>query len=369
MADQAKGAEAEEQGEGGLAALRKITLVAVAIAALVFLYYVIADRTTPFAGDARVQAFVLRVAPEVTGQVSTVPVTDNQIVEAGDVLFEIDPTPFKAAVEQAEARLAQAGQDIGASTASVDAAQAKVDEARAAEANVRAQSARVLDLVKRGVYAKAREDGALAAIDEARAAVERAEADLRQAREALGSEGSDNPQLRDAVAALEKARFDLSRTRVVAPSRGVVTNLQLALGQTVVAGQPAMTFISGDDVWLLASMRENSLGVLAAGQTAEVVLDIFPGRVFQAEITSIGWGIGGAKVDPVTGLPQTTDEAGWLVDTQRFPVNLVFDKEDRPQGARYGSRAAVIVYAANNPIMDAIAWARIRLIAILTYVS
>lgn len=355
--------------KSGLAGLRRITLIAILIALAIFIYYVIADRTTPFAGDARVQAFVLRVTPEVTGQVQFVGVIDNEVVDEGAVLFRIDPIPFEASVAQAEAQLGQVGQTLGASTASVEVEQAKLDEARAAEANVRAQSNRVLELVKRGVYPRAREDDALAAIDEARAVVESAEADLRRAQEELGPEGQDNPQIQDALAALERARFDLSRTTVSAPSAGAVTNLQLAEGQTVVAGHAAMTFISRDDVWLLAAMRENSLGVLEPGQTAEVVLDALPGRVFEATVRSIGWGIAGGSVDPSTGLPKTSDDSGWLTDPQRFPVHLVFDVERPPVGARYGSKAAVIVYAGGNPIMGAIAWLRIRLIALLTYVS
>src|SRR4051794_9280266 len=169
-----------------LAGLRRITLFAIALAVLVFAYYVVADRTTPFASNARVQAFVVRMAPEVAGQVLNVDVVDNSRVARGDTLFRLDPTPFKIAVEQAQAKLAQVGQSIGASTAAVDSAQAMLDEARAAEANVRAQTARTFELVKRGVYASAREDEATAALDEASARVVRAEADLSQAREQLG---------------------------------------------------------------------------------------------------------------------------------------------------------------------------------------
>lgn len=362
--------ESDDSGGGGaLAGLRRLTWIAISLAVVLFAYFVIADRTTPFSGDATVQAFVLRVAPEVSGQVSRVAVADNQVVEAGDVLFEIDGTPYEIAERQAQARLDGAGQSVGASTASVDVAQARLEEARAAEANVRAQSARVLELVKKGIYAKAREDEAVAAIDSARAAVESAEADLQRAREELGPEGGDNPEIRDALSSLEKARYDLSRTQIIAPSRGVVTNLQLATGQTVNVGQQVMTFISAEDVWLLGSLRENSLGVLEAGQRAEVVLDTLPGQVYSASVQSIGWGVGGGNVDPATGLPKSTSEDGWLTDPQRFPVQFVFDSERLPRGARYGSRAAVIVYSGGSSIMDAIAWARIRLIAWLTYVS
>jgi multidrug resistance efflux pump len=364
-----KGDAASSKRSGDLTGLRRITLVAVAIAVIVFLYYVIADRTTPFAGDARVQAFVLRIAPELNGRVASVGVTDNFAVEQGAELFRIDETPFEIAVDQAQARLEQAGQSLGASTASVELAHARLDEARAAAANVRAQSERVLELVRRGVYAKAREDDAVAAIDSAQAAVESAEADLRRAQEELGPEGQENPQIQDALASLEKARYDLSRTSIVAPARGVVTNLQLATGQVVGAGQQVMTFISAEDIWLLASLRENSLNVVAPGQEAEVVLDTLPGQVFPAEIRSVGWGVGGGQVDPQTGLPKSSDESGWLTDPQRFPVQLVFNSERLPKGARYGSRAAVIIYASDNSIMNALAWLRIRLIAVMTYVS
>jgi multidrug resistance efflux pump len=353
----------------GLARLRRITLWAIGIALAVFAYFVAADRTTPFAGDARVQAFVLRVTPELSGRVEEVAVSDNQVVEAGGLLFRIDPAPFRIAVEQAEARLARAGQAVGASTAGIRVAQARLEEARAAEANVRAQSARILDLVRRGVYAEAKADEARAAIDRARAGVESAEADLRRALEELGPAGEDNPQIREATAALERARLDLSRTTLRAPSRGVVTNLQLAVGQVVSPGQTAMTFISGEEVWLLAPMRENSLGALAPGQKAEVVLDIRPGEVFEARVSTLGWGLAGERIDPATGLPRSGGEAGWLLDPQRFPVQLIFEGDAPPPGARYGSRAAVIVYSGDSAVMNAIAWARIRMIALLTYVS
>ena len=216
---------------------------------------------------------------------------------------------------------------------------------------------------------RAREDDAIAAIDAAEAKVDSAQADLKRAQEELGPDGQDNPQIQDALSALDSARYDLSRTSITAPSRGVVTNLQLADGQTVVAGQPVMTFISAEDIWLLASLRENSLGVLVPGQEAEVVLDTLPGRIFKAHVTSIGWGVGNSNVDQETGLPKTTNESGWLTDPQRFPVQLAFDQARLPEGARYGSRAAVIIYAGDSAIMDAIAWLRIRIIAILTYVS
>lgn len=363
------GGTAATEAARDLTGLRRITLFAIVFVVIVFAYYVVADRTTPFSSDGRVQAFVVRMAPEVAGQVLNVDVVDNSRVARGDTLFRLDPTPFAIAVAEAQAKLAQVGQTIGASTAAVDVAQAALDEARATEVNVRAQAARVFELVKRGVYAVSRQDQATAELDEARARVVRSEADVARAREQLGPAGENNPQIQEAVAALDKARFDLSKTTVIAPSDGVVTNLQLAGGQVVTAGQPAMTFIGVTDVWLLAPIRENSIGVLAPGQRAEVVLDILPGRVFEATVSSIGWGIASGSVDPATGLPKPSTETGWLTNPEQFPIQLAFDSQNLPRGVRYGSKAVVMVYAGDNALMDAIGRLRMRLIAVLTYVS
>lgn len=349
--------------------MRRLTLGAVSLAVLIFVYFVLADRYTPFAADARIQAYVLNVAPEVSGRVSAVAVTDNEIVEPGGLLFRIEQTTYELAVEKAQARLDQVGQDIGASTASVDAAQARVHEAKAVFANVEAQSARDLELVKKGILAKARADDANAALAQAKAGVDSAMADLRRAQEELGPGGAEDPKVRDALADLERARFDLSRTEVRAPSRGVVTNLQLAGGQTVNAGQAAMTFISGDDVWLLANMRENSIEPLEAGQSVDIVFDALPGRVFAGAVQSIGWGVADNGRATNTGLATTGAEEGWLGDSQRFPVRIVIEDRPLPAGPRYGSRAAVLVYAGGNPIMNAVGWLRMRVIALLTYVS
>ena len=122
------------------------------------------------------------------------------------------------------------GQTIGASTAAVDVAQARVVESKAVRDNVQDQATRAMELVKRGVYAQAKHDEAKAALDQANASVVAAEADLARAQEELGPAGKDNPQLKEALAALEKAQLDLLRTTVSAPAEGVVTNLQLSVG-------------------------------------------------------------------------------------------------------------------------------------------
>jgi multidrug resistance efflux pump len=351
--------------------LRRWTLVILFLCVLLFGWTLIADRLTPYTSDASVRTFVVRMVPEVSGKVVEVGVSDNQTVRTGDLLYRIDPTPFRIAVERAEAKLAAAGQAVGASTAAVDEAQAQLVQELAQRDNVREQAARVFELVRVGVYAASKGDQARSELGTAEAQVQRAQASLEQARQALGPQGADNPQIRDALAALEQARLDLARTTLRAPGDGVVSNLQLNIGQYAAAGQPALTFLDARLVWLQAFVRENSLEYISPGTRAEVVLDVLPGRVLPARVESLGWGVGEGDVDPTTGLPKTHQgTGGWLAPAQRFPVQLAFETAGGPPpGVRYNARASVILYTGDHPVFDALAWLWIRLISILTYVS
>jgi multidrug resistance efflux pump len=168
---------------------------------------------------------------------------------------------------------------------------------------------------------------------------------------------------------VEKAKLDLVRTTVVAPSDGVVTNLQLALGQFTGVGQAVLTFIDARDVWFSANFRENSLEAIKSDAPAEIVLDVFPGWVFDGKVESVGWGVAQGAIDPATGLPKVSAPVGITRTAQRFPVRINLEQKDYLPGMRLGSQANIIVYATGNPITNAIGALWIRLIAVLTYVS
>jgi multidrug resistance efflux pump len=197
--------------------VRRWTLIVLGLIVILFLYSIIADRLTPYTSQATVQAFVVRMAPEVAGRVIEVNVIDNQKAKAGDVLFRIDPQPFAIALEQADAKLAGVGQAIGASTAAVSSAQERLVTAQAKRDNTREQVARVLELVEKGIYPQARKDQATAQIQSAEAGVREAEAELERAKQELGPQGTDNPQFREALASVEKAKLDLLRTTISPP--------------------------------------------------------------------------------------------------------------------------------------------------------
>ena len=350
--------------------VRRWTLIVLAAIVALYLYSIIADRMTPYTSQATVQAFIVRMAPEVSGRVQDVSVADNQRVKAGDVLFRIDAQPYEIALKQADARLAGVGQTIGANTAAVATAQERLVEAEAKREHVVEQSNRTLELVKKGVYSEARKDLVVKEIDVAEASVGEAASELERARQELGPQGNENPQFREALAAVEQAKLNLVRTTVVAPSDGVITNLQLADGEFVDVGHAALTFIDTADAWVNANFRENSLEHVKTGTPAELVLDTLPGRIFDAKVGSIGWGVSQGSIDPETGLPKINEPMGLVRTPQRFTVKIEPNREDYvPGSVRYGSQANVIVYASDNALVNAIGRLWIRLVAILTYVS
>lgn len=347
---------------------RRLAIALFALAAILFVYHLFADRLTPYSPYGYIRAYLVAIAPQVSGRVIAVDATDNARVEEGATLFRIDPTDYEIAVAAAEAQLDQAGQSIGANTAGVSAAQAALSEARANRENVREQSARVLDLVAQGVYAQARADSATADLESAEARVRQAEANLRQAQEALGPEGEDNPLLQSALAQLDKAQLDLLRTTVTAPSNGAITGLQLAPGETAQAGKPVLGFIDLGDVWIVSYMTENNLGLLEPGDPVEIAFDVRPGEIHRGRIVSLGLGV---QVDDVTAggtLPSGTPGRSVTTNDLRFPVRIALEG-DYPRGLRFGARASVIAFPEEGGLMSALGKLRIRLASLWNYVD
>ncbi|MGR5118127.1 HlyD family secretion protein [Vibrio astriarenae] len=346
---------------------RKLSTIIITVIIVIWLYSLWADRVTPMTGIARVHSYIVRVAPEVSGNITAVNAVNNQTVEAGDTLFEIDDRNYQVSVRSAEANLAIAGQNIGASTAAVEVAQAKVTDALAARDNARDQAARVSELAGRGVLSQSDLDNAIEAKDRAQASLNAAEASLVQAKQALGPQGDENPQILAALATLEQAQLNLQKTKVLAPSYGVVTNLQLAVGQRATAGSPVLTFIDPRGVWVTAQLRENSLEHIKVGQTVKMVLDALPGRVLTGKVESIGWGTGGSNsIDQETGFLNAESSS---LSAQRYPVNIVFDHDDVPHNIRFGSQATVAVMTEQSGLGEWLAMLWMRILSVWTYVS
>jgi multidrug resistance efflux pump len=338
------------------------------LCAALFVWYVAADRFTPYSDQARVDGFVVPMVPEVSGPVIDVAVEINQPVEAGELLLKIDPREYQLAVEAAEADLERAGQNIGTGTADIAAAESRLADAKAQLANERVQVGRRLTLEKLGVASKTEADRARAQLSRAEARLGTAEADLRKAVESLGEVGRDNTGVRSAMAALEKARDDLTATSIYAPSSGGITNVDIGVGQYATAGQPIMTFISAADAWVVTHLRENSLANIEPGDKAEILLDVAPGRIFAGTVASIGYGVETDSRNQLGALPTVSGQTGWLRDPQRFPVIVRFADERSRGLRRVGGQADVVIYTGNNYLLNPLAWLWIRFVGLLSYV-
>lgn len=348
--------------------VRKITRYVLIVVAVLFIWYVISDRIAPWTDQARVQAYVIPIVPQVSGRVVKVNVVKDQVVEPGDVLLKINPSDYELAVQAAEAALEIAGQEIGAGTASVTTAQAKLVEAITNLEHMKTQSARVYELEKKQIMSRAEGDAARAVVKQAESQVDSARAELEKAKQALGEEGEGNPRIRAAIADLKKTQLDLSRATILAPSKGGITNLQVEEGYHASTGVPLMTFIEFDNVWIQANMRENNIANINQGDPVDIVLDVAPGKVFKGRVSSVGFAVDSASTGEVGGLASVESKSGWLRDAQRFPVIITFEDDSASGLRRLGGQADVLVYTSNNWIINPLGWLYIRLLSWFSYV-
>ena len=348
--------------------VKKITRISLIVIAIIFVWYVAADRLAPWTDQARVQAYVVPIVSQVAGRVIEVNVGKDQEVQQGDVLLKIDPSDYQLAVDNAETNLEIAGQDIGASTASVSTAQAKVVEAQANVEHLKAQGKRVFELEEQQIYSRARGDQARSAIIKADAQLDSARAELEKAKQTLGAAGSENPKIRSAIAQLKKAQIDLSRTIILAPSHGGITNLKIDEGHFASVGAPLMTFIEVDNVWIKASLRENSIANIIVGTPVDFILDSAPGRIFHGKVSSLGFAVSHEKGGAIGDLETIENSAGWLRDAQRFPVYISFDTETTKGLLRLGGQADVQFYSTDNFLVNSLGWIWIRLLSWLSFI-
>lgn len=348
--------------------VKKITRIALIVIAIMFIWYVFADRLAPWTDQARVQAYVVPVVSQVAGRVIDVNVDKDQAVKQGDVLLKIDPEDYQLAVDNAETELELVGQDIGTDTAAVVTAQSKVVQAQTNVDHIKAQSARVYELEKKGIYSKSRGDTARANEINSRAKLAGAKSELEKAKQALGVKGEDNPKVRSAIAKLKKAQIDLSRTVIVAPSQGGITNLKIDVGHFASAGAPLMTFVETENVWIKANLRENSIANVTVGTPVDFILDSAPGKVFQGSVSSKGFAVSHEKGGEIGGLETIESKAGWLRDAQRFPVYVTFEVESTKGLLRLGGQADVQFYSTDNGLINGLGWVWIRVLSWFSYV-
>lgn len=287
--------------------------------------------------NAYVKADKLSIATDVSGFVAELAVKENQKVAEGQVLFRLDDEPYRIALAGARAQLGTVRNEIATLQATYRQNLAQIEQAKTDIAFFEAQFKRQQDLLKRGVSTQAAFDQALRDIESARERVVVAQRQAEATRAQLGGDAEEkaenNPRFQQARAQVDKAERDLRRTEVRAPMTGVVTNVdRLPIGAYLAAAQPAFSLVATDHVWVEANPKETDLTYLKTGDPAEVTVDAYPGRSWQASV---------ASVSPATGaefsvLPAQNASGNWVKVVQRVPVRLRVELPENAPALRAG---------------------------------
>ncbi|WP_371185483.1 HlyD family secretion protein [Thalassotalea maritima] len=369
MSDTETNTEQPSQDTSHIKQARSFTLILLLVILLLWGYTLWADRVTPMTDQVRVNGQVIRISPEVSGPISEIHVLDNSLVNVGDTLISINPAPFELAVKTARFELQKAGQSFMADTAAINVAKANEVAARVKVNNAKKNVERNRQLVKKGIISQASMDDAVTELETAQANLEQNKSALEKAKQQSGPRDKDNPAIQVGLTKLDQALLNLSNTKLLAPTNGVITNMDIAVGDFAAAGQPIMTLINTRYLWLTAMVRENSIGHLKQGDSVKIVLESYPGEIFIGTISSIGWGSSGNgnfAVDTGNGLinsPTTGPKA------QRFPVNIEFSELPDHVTLRYGGRATVAFYPNKSGIGETLQDFWIWMWSYISYVS
>ncbi len=275
--------------------------------------------------NAYVQQDKVSISAEVGGRIVEVLVRENQQVRAGDVLFRIDPEPYRIAERQADAAIAQAQVRLTKLQTDLDSSSVDIDSARENVAFFTTEYRRQSALMQTGFTTKARLQQAEHALSEARSRLAKAEADAQKAQAALATGAAapgENPQILAAQVQKRKALLDVSRTIVRAPISGVVTQAdRLQIGQMMVTGLPALTIVSKTGSWVEANFKETDLEKMRLGQPATLTFDAYPSLKLKGRVASIGAGTG----SEFSILPAQNANGNWVKVTQRVPVRIAID--------------------------------------------
>ena len=330
--------------------------------------------------DAQINGHLIQVSARVAGQVAKVYVEENQVVKAGDVIAELDPSDYKVAVENAEAALASAQANAAAASVNVpittvntgsnlrsadanvsgsqagvgqaekqlDAAHARVTQAQANYTKAQADLERYKPLVEKDVISKQQFDAAVAAADATKAAVADARANEQAAvdgvkvameREAQAQAGlkyaqtgpeqvvaqsarakQAEAQVQQAQAQLDMAKLNLSYTRIVAPTAGIITRKSVEINQNVAPGQNLLMLVSLEGLWVTANFKETQLRHMSAGQAVEIEVDS-TGKTYHGKVTQIG----GATGSVLSLFPPENATGNYVKVVQRVPVRIDFN--------------------------------------------
>lgn len=310
-------------------------------ALLLWLAYELTGVVVAYAGDVRVTAALVVIAPQVAGPIAELPLRPDQRVEAGQPLLTIEPRPFALAVESATASRDVAERQRGLAEQAVAEADAALDQARARLTDAEQVLARDQTLGRSGYMPQERVQDAVRDAAVAQAEIRRAQAAAGVARSLVEVRRAE---LAAAAAVLDRVSYDLSRTRILAPVSGRIAPFEARPGDQVAVGQAVLTLVTDADWRLVANVAERHLARLRPGQTAWVLLGSNPWRVHRGRVRSIAPAVLSAPANASDAVvPVVPPDTDWIRLPQHFPVEITLP--DLPPGVTlfHGATARVLV--------------------------
>jgi len=336
-------------------------LLAIVVVAGGYLYWNYASHfeTTD---DSFIAARQFAIAPEVSGYLTAVPVTDNQDVPAGGVIARIDDRQYRIALEQAEAQVAAAQASIETSSAQIAEQQAQVAENSAqieqAQASLtfdQQQTVRYGTLARQGAGTVQEAQQYTSQLHQQQAALKSAQAALvaavRQLAALKAQHDSAEANLKQAIAQRDQAKLNLSYTTVTAAQPGHIVQLSAAVGEYVQPATDISMFVP-DDIWVTANFKETQLDHMRPGQPATIHIDAYPERTFKGHVASVQSGSGTA----FSLLPAENATGNWVKIVQRVPVKIIIDNPPPDVALGPGMSVEATVRVNPNPSL----YARLR---------
>ncbi|KDB07231.1 secretion protein HlyD family protein [Burkholderia sp. lig30] len=325
-----------------------LAIVVLGVLAAGYAYYR-ADRY-PSTDDAAIDADVVHVASPVGGRIVRLDVHENQQVAKGDVLFEIDPEPYRLTVAQAQADVALARAALATRRRTLIAEQSNASVAAAQTDRATHNYALAARTVKRLAPLAAQGYVPAQQFDQAQVAQRDAAVSLKQAQEqqhasarTIGDDADAVATLQAREAALARAQYALGETLVRAPHDGAVTGLSVLAGETVAPNQSIFTLIDTREWFAVANYRETSLAQIQVGDCATVYSMIDRSRPISGKVVGIGAGVADAgRINLPYSLPIVQRSVNWVRVAQRFPVRVRLDEPDA-RLVRVGASAIVEV--------------------------
>ncbi len=273
--------------------------------------------------NAYVQQDKVSISADITGRVLRVNVGESQAVKRGDVLFTLDPEPFRIVLAEREAALAEARQQAAQRGTTVTGKGADLASRRDAVQFAGLDFQRQAQLLKDGFTTRARYQQAELALNQARAALDSAQADLANARAGMARGPVEaQPVVMAARAARDRAALDLRRTVVRAPSDGIASQTdKVQAGQIVATGIPTLSLVLSQRRWVEANFKETDLEHMRIGQRATIRLDAYPSVPVSGRVLSVGAGTG----SEFSVLPAQNATGNWVKVVQRVPVRIAID--------------------------------------------